>query len=462
MASIKTTLSVEYEGATSVDGFKGKLFAGLALFFDLDGCFVVRGTCASVAKDLKFTKDGATVTLKGSTEELQSLVMGASVTFNNWDSDHPQLGGCAFESAYLVRAVEEWEEKGVYNFVLQLSSSLSTHPYSIFVDLNMHNPEAPGPFKPQNIYMFGETMQAAAVLALTHHMAVNVLSGTTNKYFAESQVGFLRSVAKCPMAVTSTESSVMGSTAVKIKLDRMTTFISEAFKKDPQETLRVLRQAFTRVAIQLCPLKGAALLTAALGVDVTEWKDTKTVAIFNRITPTSNNAHFDTSAKQIAFLGNLLKESSVARLVIFGDSLTESHQTAVQALELQVVDLTRFWHFDSFTECFGEGMHISAQCYVQLLLQDYVSLCLGPHSGGSDCCGFMGSPVIFWTSSDHPAHPRMPRLTEYCAWWWCVPVGSTDEIKAAREETGFPETGKDMLTKAIQFALGCEGQVPAV
>ena len=455
---IKTTVSMEYEGAVSFDGFKGKFFADLALFVDLGGFFVVRGTCANVAKDLTFTKDGVTIKLEGSTKELQSLAVGASVTFINNYSEHPQLGGCTFESVYLVRAVEEWDdEKGVYNFVLQLSSSPSTHTCSIFVDLNMHNPEAPGPFKPQNVYMFGETMQAAAVLALTNHVGVNVLSGTENKYFAEGQFGVLRRVARSPMAVTSTESSVMGSTAVKVKLDRITTFISEAFKNNPQETVRVLRQAFTRDAIEWASAteqgQGAELLKAAVGVDVTDWKDTMTVAIFNRLTLTSNNVHFDMSAAQIALLGNLLKESSVARLLIFGDKLTKSQQTALLHSSLQVVDLTQFWQRDSFTKCFGEGRHISAQCYVQLVLQDYVSLCLGPHSGGTDYCGLMGLPVIFWTSSDHPAHPRMPRLTEYCAWWWCVPVGSTDAIKAARDEAGFPNTGKDMLTKAIQYAL---------
>ena len=455
MASIKTALSMEYSGATSFDGFKGTNFADSALFLDKEGSFIVRGTCAGIAKDLTFSKDEKTLNIEGSTEEdFRRLVNGASITFNNNDPKHPQLGKCTFETTYVVRGVEEWQkDTGVFDLELQMCScfKIST-PSSIFVDLNMHNPDAAG-WKPQNVYMFGETMQAGAVLALTHQMGVNVLTGTSNKIFAEGQYNFLRSVARSPMSVTTTESSTMGPTHVKVKLDRMTSFISEAFKTDPEGTLRLLRRVFTAQARLRCGLEGDELLAAALGLDVKAWKGTKTAAIFNRLTPTSNNDHFDLTVSQIAFLGNVLKESGVDRVIIFGDDLTEPQQKAIHELEMEVVDQTRFWKCDAFAQCFGDGVDISAQCFIQLVLQDYISLCLGPHSGGTDYCGFMGSPVIFWTSSDHPAHPRMPRLTEYCSWWWCLPVGSTMEIKAAKEESGFPETGKENLRKAIKHAL---------
>ena len=234
----------------------------------------------------------------------------------------------------------------------------------------------------------------------------------------------------------------------------MTSFISEAYKKDAQQTLRLLREVFTREAVQTCSLKGTELLKAALDLDVTQWEGTRTVGIWNRVTKTENNALFDMSVPQFTFLGNLLEDCGVHRIVIFGDTLADAPKAAVGKLAVEVVDLTEFWKREDFKRCFGDGVvDFSAQCYIQLELQNFVDLNLGPHSGGTDYLGFMGSPVIFWTSTDHPAHPRMPRLTEYCSRWWCVPVGSWENIKAAREEGGFPETGERLLTTAIQYAL---------
>merc|ERR1712150_330560 len=127
-------------------------------------------------------------------------------------------------------------------------------------------------------------------------------------------------------------------------------------------------------------------------------------------------------------------------------------QRVEESLKLEVVALTGFWKTDRFQQCFGDGALFSAQCYIQLAFQDHICLNLGPHSGGTDYIGMIGSPVIFWTATDHPAHPRMPRLTQQCPWWWCLPVGSVADFKAAKE-MGFSDIGKGLLKRAIGFAL---------
>ena len=473
--SIKTPMDFpQYTGGISFDGFKGKYHAGMALFAEKDGMFVVRGTIDGIVKDLYFLKPGVDyyeeITFQGaifSESELKDVV----AKFKNWEPRHCQLGGCVFDSStFNVSKIESISE-GVYEVYLY---NVGGAAYAVYVDLNMHNPAAPGVFKPTDVKMFGETIQVAAAMALTRHLGVNVLSGVekSSQEFADSQLRFLRGTAKQEECVTTSVASVMGSTPVKIRLDRITTFIAEAFTKDPSSTLQLIQHAFTREAKNKCSLHGPRLLKEALGLDIAAWRGSKTVGIFNRITPTDNNPHMDLTAAQIEFLvkavgkypdlqpGCSVPWYPVTRVLVFGDTLTAVQKAAFGNVKgllgsaLEVIDLTNFWKWDSFKKCFGTDVDFSAQCYIQLALQQCVSITLGSHSGGTEYLGFIGSPVIFWTSTDHPGHPRMPRLTASCDWWWCIPVGSTNEIKAANmKEHGFPELYQPLLSRAINHAL---------
>ena len=445
MAGSSTVKQLAYIGDISFDGFQGIFSAGLCLFVEKQGMLVARGKVPGILKDLAFSKDDVDINFE---DALAS--QDVEVKFKNTEPKHCQLGGCVFESIFKVQKIETIAED-VFEVFLTLYASPTGSAYSFFVDLNMHNPEARG-WKPENVMMFGETFQCAAALVLSSHVGVNVLVGDKNIKYAESQVRFLRSTAKCPYSVTSSVASQMGSTPVKFKLDRITPLIAEVLADPGTPVLTMLRDAFTKEAREVCPLEGEQLLKSALGLDVTIWTG-KTIAIFNRITGTANNNHFDLSAPQITSLGSVVQAAGATRMLVFGDHLDDLQKEAVDSLELEIADLTSFWKWDCFQQCFGCDVNFSAQCYIQLALQSYVCLNLGPHSGGTDYLGFMGSNVIFWTSTNHPAHPRMPRLTAKCDWWSCIPVGSTEEIKASRNEKGFPEEHEHILYDAITEAL---------
>ena len=438
-------MDLDFVGPPSFDGFKGK-YAGQCVFVEKQGMFVVRGDAPGIQQDLDFSANGVAMNF-----EVARHAQDVEVKFKNTEATtHGQLGGCSFASTFKVCSIES-DSEGVFEVFLTLSAAPTEAQYSVFVELNMHNPEGPARYKPKNVMMFGETFHCAAVLALSPHVGVKVLQGDEKPKVAESQVRFLKSTAKCPDYVTTSVASVMGETGVKVRLDRITPFIAEALAEQDTFTT-ILQNAFTKQARGVCELAGEQLLTSALGLEVASWTG-KAIAIFNRITTTNNNSHFDLSAAQISWLGKAVIAAGATRMLVFGDQLDDLQKEAVDSLALEFVDLTSYWKWEIFQECFGCNVDLSAQCYIQLTLQPYICLNLGPLSGGTDYLGFMGSNVINWTSTDHPAHPRMPRLIAQCHWWLCIPVGSTDEIKESRMENGFPKEHEHILYEAINGVI---------
>jgi len=358
-------------------------------------------------------------------------------------------------------------------------------PYPIFVEVNYHRPDFES-FKADSVMMFGETFQAAAWLVLVPGGCVNVVFGRLSRDFAEQQFGFLRALAG-GSRVTKSDGILTGEVPIKLRLDWLSATIAAVYSTDPRGVAERVRSACLQPAINHIASAGlhATLdhyvrkLTGTLagfafsldGSDVDGW-----VTIWNRQTTTNNNPQMDLTYPQLDFILTVLRAAHVNTVLLAGSCFTGSLELvlALHADSFRYVDITNFEQHEGFKACFPDdatGLRISGQLYVQQMLADVVCVTVGPHSGAMDHLGLSGFPVVFYTASDHPAHPRMPRLCRQCSWWECVATGSWQELRQARSmagvfslapfNTGLSPEGEERLSQAIMAAIARRPWLPA-
>ena len=400
------------------------------------------------------------------------------------------LAGCSFMYGWSIKDVDvtkassgEEDEHVVHVTMTTVPLPNKWHdpaqPAPIFVEVNMHRPDFQF-FKPDSVMMFGETFQAAAWLVLVPGGCVNVVFGSRCCDFAEQQFSFLRNLTD-QSRVTKSDAILTGEVPIKLRLDWLSGTIAAVYSTDPRGVAERVRVACLQPAKNHIVAAGlhetldhyireltgtqAGFACSLDGSDLARW-----ATIWNRQTSSNNNPEMDLTHPQLNFILTVLRSSHVSTVLLAGSRFTGVMECVLEkhADSFRYVDITNFEQHESFKECFPDddtGLRISGQLYVQQMLADAVCLTVGPHSGATDHLGLNGFPVVFYTASDHPAHPRMPRLCNHCSWWECVATGSMKSLKQARQlaledplatNTGMGPQGEERLSHAIMAAIACQ------
>ena len=344
-------------------------------------------------------------------------VVDGLATFQMWESRNVQLAG--YQSTTSFKVVQQTDE------YVQLA--IGDNSTFLWTELNMHRWDFEGPFKPDSVMMFGETFHCAALVACNPRFAVNVVIGEANCAMGHQQYNFRLSAASDPNQVSFTTSTcVQTQGPPKIRLDSCTSIIANKLSTDLAWSTR-LQQLFISGALQCVEHFGRELIMKdCFGVDTYEVLERPAISVFLRKTPTRNNPEIDVTPKHAQRVFDAARDLGIKTLLLFGDRV--SFIDDLDSDGLKNIDLTQIFRTPGFLKHF-ELQLISAQCLLQYWLQDIVSATLGPHSGGTDHCCFVKSKCIVWTSTDHPAHPRIPRSAAACGGWLkLVPVGEMKSI----------------------------------
>ena len=314
-------------------------------------------------------------------------------------------------------------------------------------ELNMHRPYFEGSFRHNSVMMFGETFHCAALVALDRRFGVNVVLGKANRILGDKLYEFISSVATACDQVSSSQSiSVLTTGPPKIRFDRCTSIIAYCIAADPSISERI-RDLFISGALRLVKhwLPRDVMLDC-FGVDFFKM-ECPVISLFLRKTPIKNNPEFDTTSLHVQGVIDLASSLGVKTLLLCGDR-SAYVPSELQHRHLVIIDLLQYYQSPGFLQLFGE-VPFSIPCLLQYWLQDIVFVTLGPHSGGTDHCIFVKSKCIVWTSTDHRAQPRMPRLAAASTdWWKLVPVVETAAISC-----GFMPEGLRDLTNALRHWL---------